>query len=104
MSTAQPKLDDATQEFAKLISIVVRNAMEDFHCEHLSDEQMRALNPIIRNAVATALHAFNNYAISDAARRFLDFHGRCIPSYWETPELLAGYVKMWQRDKPGQES
>lgn len=100
MSTTEPKLDDATQEFAKLISIVVRNAMEDFHCEHLSDEQMRALNPIIRNAIATALHAFNNYASSDAARRFLDFHGRCIPNYWEPPELLAGYVQMWQRDRP----
>ena len=41
--------------------MVIRNAMEDFHCEHLTDDQMKDLNPIIRDAVCTALHAFNNY-------------------------------------------
>lgn len=81
MTPSEPTLDDATQEFAKLIAIVVRNAMEDFHCEHLSDEQMRLLNPIVRNAIATALHAFKHYDREDAARRFLDYQGRCIPSY-----------------------
>lgn len=100
MSSMEPELDDATQEFAKLIAIVVRNAMEDFHCEHLSDEQMRTLNPLIRNAIATALHAFNHYDREDAARRFLDHQGRCIPSYWEAPELLADYVRMWRREPP----
>jgi hypothetical protein len=29
--------------------------MEDFHHEHLSDEQMAEPNPSIRNAIATAL-------------------------------------------------
>ncbi len=40
---------------AKYIAIVVRNAMEDFHSRHLIDAQMRQLNPIIRNAIFTAL-------------------------------------------------
>jgi len=35
--------------------MVVRNATEEFHAEHLTDEQMRELNPIIRNAIYTAL-------------------------------------------------
>jgi len=37
--------------YAKYIAMVIRNAMEDFHCRHLSDEQMAELNPIIRDAV-----------------------------------------------------
>jgi len=50
------------------IAMVIRNTMEDFHCEHLTDDQMKELNPIIRNAVCTALHAFKNYEHSDAAQ------------------------------------
>jgi hypothetical protein len=37
------------QELSKYIAIVIRNAMEDFHCQHLSDAQMEELNPIIRS-------------------------------------------------------
>ena len=51
-----PELTEETQTVATYISMVVRNAMEDFHCEHLSDGQMKELNPIIRNAIGTALH------------------------------------------------
>jgi hypothetical protein len=49
----------------------------------------------IRNAICTALHAFNNYEKADAAARFVDFNFRMIPKHWEKPELLNGYVKMW---------
>ena len=38
------------QALAMYIASVVRNAMEDFHGRHLSDEQMKELNPIVRNA------------------------------------------------------
>ena len=50
--------------------MVVRDAMEGFHCEHPTDDQTKELNPIIRNAICTALHAFNNYEQADAAARF----------------------------------
>ena len=96
MST--PQLPEETQTVATYIAMVVRNAMEDFHCEHLTDDQMKELNPIIRNAICTALHAFNNYEQSDAAKRFMDYNLRMIPKYWEKPELSAGYVKMCERD------
>ena len=32
------------QKLASYIAMVVRNAMEDFHCEHLTDDQMKQLN------------------------------------------------------------
>ena len=79
--------------------------MEDFHCAHLTDDQMKELNPIIRNAVCTALHAFNNYEKADAAARFVDFNFRMIPRYWEDPELLTDYVQLWERrSDPGRSS
>jgi len=42
------QLDDETARDATVIAMAVRNAMEDFHHKHLSDEQMAELNPIIR--------------------------------------------------------
>ena len=83
------------QKLASYIAMVVRNAMEDFHCEHLSDDQMRQLNPIIRNAICTALHAFNCYEQSDAAARYVDFNLHMIPTYWEPPELTLCFKRSW---------
>ena len=83
------------QKLACYISMVIRNAMEDFHCQHLTDDQMKELNPIIRNAVCTALHAFNNYESASPAAEFVDFHLSMVPKYWEEPELLDEYVQQW---------
>ena len=85
------------QKLANYIAMVIRNAMEDFHSEHLTDDQMKQLNPIIRNAICTALHAFNSYDQSDAAATFVDFNMRMVPSYWEPAELLDDYVQMWKQ-------
>ena len=49
------EIQNGLKSQSKIISIVIRNAMEDFHTKHLSDDQMKELNPIIRNAVYTAL-------------------------------------------------
>ena len=78
------------KDFAKYIAIVVRNAMEDFHCKHLSDEQMKELNPIIRNAIYTAIYAREKCGKSDPLKFFVDYHLMSIPKYWEEPELLKG--------------
>jgi hypothetical protein len=78
---------------AKFIAMVIRNAMEDFHCRHLSDAQVRELNPIIRNAIYTALHAAANIVTSEAAEKFVQFQAAFTPDYWEDPELLADYIK-----------
>jgi len=81
------------QTYAQYIAMVIRNAMEDFHCKHLSDEQMSELNPIIRNAVYTALYAYENQEHSQTSKKFVDFHLLSIPKYWEQPELLKDFRK-----------
>ena len=93
-----PKPVKEDQKLANYIAMVIRNAMEDFHCQHLTDDQMMELNPIIRNAICTALHAFNNYEQTDAAARFVDFNIRMVPKYWEEPTLLDDYIEMWGHD------
>jgi hypothetical protein len=47
--------------FATYIAMVIRNATENFHSKYLSDSQMKELNPIIHNAVVTALYAIDTY-------------------------------------------
>jgi hypothetical protein len=79
----------ARQSFAKCVAMVVRNAMEDFHTKHLSDEQMRELNPIIRNAIYTASYAFDNMHHSDKAEQYIMYHMSMIPPYWEDCEFLT---------------
>ena len=83
-----PELVDADQKLANYIAMVIRNAMEDFYCEHLTDDQMKELNPIIRNAIYTGLHALAHYDRSVAARSFADYQRILIPNYWEEPDLL----------------
>jgi hypothetical protein len=85
---------EAGKLLAMYIAMVIRNAMEDFHVEHLSDSQMKELNPIIRNAVYTALHAYENYETSIAAKQFVDFNVHLIPEYWEQPILLRDYSRL----------
>jgi hypothetical protein len=65
----------------------------DFHCRHLSDEQMRELNPIVRDAICTALYAYENYGRSIAARDFVDFNVHLIPGYWEEPKLTENFLE-----------
>jgi hypothetical protein len=73
---------------AALVAMEVRNAMEDFHCEHLSDSQMAILNPIIRNAIMTALEMHEQaYIYGDlVALESVSWTLRMIPDYWEKPE------------------
>ena len=78
---------------AKLIAMNVRNEMENFHVKHLSDDQMKTLNPIIRNAIYSALVGM--YYAGDetkpkrnrAALSWLNFIMMVVPKYWEEPEL-----------------
>ena len=97
-STQMPRLTEETQHFAAYIAMVVRNAMEDFHCEHLTDDQMMELNPIVRSTICTALHAFHNYEQDKEARKYVDYQFRMIARYREAPELLPDYVRLWKRE------
>lgn len=70
---------------AKAIAAYVRYNMEDFHAEgNLSNDQMKVLNPIIRNAIYTFLQDEsdgNTFAISSVC----NFN---LPPYWEDCENM----------------
>ncbi|GAB2689556.1 hypothetical protein [Nocardia thraciensis] len=91
------------QREALLISMVIRNEMEDFHVEHLSDAQMKQLNPIIRQAVFDALNLifhirYGGQELDPIALRNMDFQIRYIPDYWEIPERVSdGYTQFEPR-------
>lgn len=63
---------------------------EDFYCKHLSDTQMKEMNPIIRNAIYTALYSMHYCFLSEEIAAFVKYHIDMIPTYWEAPELLPG--------------
>jgi hypothetical protein len=74
-----------------LIARFVRDAMEDFHCEHLTDQQMANLNPLIRKGIfeglllVRALESDNEEA-QDAARAIAQTF-KLPPDYWEPPSV-----------------
>jgi hypothetical protein len=86
-----PPLSEEIKTKAKYIAMAVRNAMEDFHSEHLSDGQMKELNPIVRNAIATALYAVEHAEDNPLAMAYVLHQFRLIPSYWEPPELSKNF-------------
>jgi transcription termination factor NusB len=88
-SPIDKEIQNGLKSQSKIISIVIRNAMEDFHSKHLSDEQMKELNPIIRNAVYTALYTMQYCNDSVRAREFIDEQIKMIPRYWEEPKLIV---------------
>ncbi len=93
------------KKFAKFIAMFVRNNMEDFHVKHLTDKQMKELNPLIRNAIYTALYVNDlkmkamarkkETEIGVRARTCSAWAAMMIPDYWEEPELMKseeGYL------------
>jgi hypothetical protein len=101
-----PPLSNRTAQIATILAVAVRNAMEDFHCKHLSDAQMEELNPIVRNAIATALYALEHSSMNARARKCVSSTAQRIPTYWEAPKLLVSFsrggflklVRQWCRD------
>ena len=88
-----PPLSGRTAHAAMILALAVRNAMEDFHCKYLSDAQMKELNPVIRNAIATALYAIEHSDTNPQARSYVDGAARAIPTYWEPPKLLVDFSR-----------
>lgn len=54
VNKASEMLNDKNR-IAKAIAALIRNQIEDFHVNYVSDNQMRNLNPLIRNAIFTFL-------------------------------------------------
>ena len=82
---------DCTVQMSIVISMHIRNEMENFHSEHLSDEQMKKLNSIIRQAtydILNHLKLASNNENSDTrivAQSVINFLIQSIPDYWEMP-------------------
>ena len=73
---------------AKIIAVIVRNNMENFHIEHLTDAQMAELNPLIRNGIYSGLMLFFGAANPGGSDASIEQYLRVVPSYWEEPELI----------------
>ena len=82
---------DHLKYLSKVIAMVVRNNMEEFHIDHLSDKQMKELNPLIRDGIYTALTMINEE--SDKYHSELRWILRVIPEYWEDPKFIEEYEK-----------
>lgn len=82
--------NDDIKVTAKFIAMMVRNGIEDFHCKHLTDEQMRELNPLIRNAIYTSLYVMEHGKVDRRFDELTNCIFQSIPSYWEDPELWSG--------------
>jgi hypothetical protein len=92
MTRSPTPLDDE-QIMAEVLNMIVRNNLEDLHAGEgeISDALMKKLNRRVRNGIYTGLHALKWQRPSISADRFVDYHLRSIPSYWEAPELIPGY-------------
>ncbi len=80
-----PTLDGITK-MTLLISMYIRSVIEGFHSKHLSDAQMKELNPIIRQDVYNIL-VFLKLAETDepssyklAAQKIIDFQKLLLPA------------------------
>jgi len=89
MTSHNPKV---TKDMAKLIAMFVRDGMEDFHRQHLTYEQMTMINPLMRNAIYTALYAMEHADEDWHCDNIVESKRRAIPEYWEDPEVWPGVL------------
>jgi hypothetical protein len=94
MKDPPKKAKEALQTWAKVIAMHVRNQMEAFHCRHLSDAQMKELNPIIRTAIYGTLRQLYFLRKGTKKQRLVAIQGihhlfLLLPDYWEAPDLTG---------------
>jgi hypothetical protein len=97
--TATVNEPQSIESMAMFIAKVIHDAMDDFHSEHLSDDQMKERDSIIRNAIYTALYASKNYLQSSAAKAFVTVNLANIPKHWEEPKPLDAYRRLEELHK-----
>lgn len=73
------------QQHVMVVAMYLRNAMEDFHFKHLSDEQMAELNPIIRQALFDVITIIEDDD-RDRQAESMGYLVGMIPPYWEVPD------------------
>ena len=70
------------QQHVLLVAIYVRDALEDFHTEHINDAQMKELNMIIRQSLYDIVSIIED---DDRNQKILSYLVAQIPDYWEVP-------------------
>jgi hypothetical protein len=81
---------EALVQAAMVIARFVRDALEDFHCDHLTDEQMAELNPLVRKGIVEALVIIEALTSPDPELRAGAEAALALnapPSDWEQPEV-----------------
>lgn len=111
--------DEGLLEVTKIVAMTIRNNLEAIHgpspltegdgrkCDSLTDEQMAQINPLVRNAVVSALHALveagwmtinlDAKMTSPQAYSYLMFQRLLVPGYWEEPEMTDDYKETRDR-------
>lgn len=85
------KLMEGLKAYTKYIAIAIENTRQDFQRKNPSEENAELLDPLIRNAIYTALYSFEYYKSSDNAREFVEYNLSTIPESWSDPEFLDGF-------------
>src|SRR5437868_2330616 len=99
MSEIPAKAKRALQRWTSLLAMSVRNEMEDFHREHLTDDQMKELNPLVRKGIFTALRSIFLLMKGKTERHrllggvFIVHWLAMIPDYWEVADLTEDQVR-----------
>ena len=80
------------QKQVMLLGIEVRNNIEDFHAKYLSDEQMKELNPLIRQGIMNGIELWEEYKRYRRSKKqngeitaYMLMALMMIPDYWELP-------------------
>ena len=95
--------EDSPKWQAMYLAMAVRNNLEDFHSKHLSDDQMKEVNQLVRGGIYTGLVAMDMvrkvlHGKADAdtnfkmAARWMGFQMQMVPDYWEAPVLMNDFV------------
>lgn len=92
--------EEMLRHFSKIIAHSVRDEIEQFHVDYLTDEQMKELNPLIRKGIYNILFSVANCDSSKFCADYIKWHSIAIPPYWEEPELDTHLQKeIKQKDK-----
>lgn len=85
MNTRTLKSLTPRQLHVLVVSMQVRNALEDFHVANLSGGQMKELNQIVRYAIYDAVELIEPMDGDEKKGSFFEYLVEMVPDYWEIP-------------------
>lgn len=89
------------QNRAMRMATFVRNELEDFHAELLTDEQMAQLNRLILNGIYTGMMAEKIARTNPRAQTYLVLHDMMAPKDIDPPALTEDFVRVMDPGRTG---